>query len=872
MPLLTTKLHIPAPCPYLVPRPRLLMHLSDGLKLGHKLTLLSAPAGFGKTNLLSEWAACADVSKRVAWLSLDSEDNSSTRFWAYVISALQTVLEEVGETTATLLRSTDPPSIEVILTPLLNEIASQPERVVLILDDYHLISRDEIHGGITFLMDHLPSQLHLVIATRADPPLPIVRMRARGQLTELRGDDLRFTYEEARNFLISQMGLELTESDLKALDMRIEGWIAGLQLAAISMRGWINKQKFIHSIIDSPYYILEFLIEEVLKHLPEEVLHFLFQTSILTQLCASLCNRVTDRSDSAAMLARLYHENLFVTALDYDHTWYRYHRLFADLLKNRLQQQLDKQAVADLHQRASYWYEEQGYLQIAVKHALEAGDMERVATLAEQATQFSLIDSWMTNLLEWLELLPENLLRSRLRLRIYQACALFFDGQTTRCMNVLEETHQAIQQLTPSPENNALQGELSRLIEIVHAFIDVLALSMQGKLEQSSQVLLQIKPLVEEAGNVLLSAHALEGLALNQYHQGKLRAAASTSEQLIELAGGSLRETHPGQPLPIATTGYLLLANIYLDQNRLEEMAQFLARAFELCRKSGGAKSLVEIHVMQSRLQQAQGDLDSAYQSLTKAERAYPLKGLVTRFRLESQKARLNVEAGALEDVIRWMKGLGTTDSETKSLAPLPPLLYEVSQLIQARLYLARYKPEKTLRILEQIQKSAEVEGRNRHVIEIYTLKALAFHMLDQSESALAYMEQALRLAEGEDIGRVFLDGVFLEKGVPMQRLLYQIAEREVLPAFTGRLLVAFPQVVKDMHKSGVELFEPLSKREIEVLEHLARGLSNHQIAQQLVISLYTVKTHTGNIYRKLGVNNRIQAGIKAKALGVIKQ
>jgi LuxR family maltose regulon positive regulatory protein len=395
MPLLTSKLHIPALCSNLVPRPDLLARLNNGLQLGHKLTLVSAPAGFGKTNLLSEWASSVEARKIVAWLSLDHEDNSPTRFWVYVIAALQSVLEQVGETSTALLRSAEPPSIEVILTPLLNEIANQPERVVLVLDDYHLLYREEIHSGITFLIEHVPSQLHVVISTRADPPLPIVRMRGRGQLTELRGDDLRFTFGEARIFLNSQMGLDLTEADLKALDTRIEGWIAGLQLAAISMRGQMDRHEFIVSFAGSPYYALEYLAEEVLNRLPIEVLHFLAQTSILTQLCADLCDRVTDRSDSAAMLARLYRENLFVTALDCEHSWYRYHHLFADLLRDRLQQQLDRQAIADLHQRASHWHEENGYLQIAVRHALEAGDMERVADLAEQAAQASLLDQAM---------------------------------------------------------------------------------------------------------------------------------------------------------------------------------------------------------------------------------------------------------------------------------------------------------------------------------------------------------------------------------------------------------------------------------------------------------------------------------------------
>ena len=869
--LLTTKLKIPAPCPNLVPRPQLLLRLSDGLKLGHKLTLVSAPAGFGKTNLLSEWASSLDASQSVAWLSLDTEDNSSTRFWAYVVAALQTVLEEVGQTTAVLLRSIDTTSIETILTPLLNEIAAQPECVVLILDDYHHISKDEIHRGITFFVEHLPSQLHLVIATRADPSLPIVRMRARGQLTELRGDDLRFSYEEASCFLNTQMGLELTEADLKALDQRIEGWIAGLQLAAISMRNRKDKHQFVAAFVGSHYFILEYLLEEVLSHLPKDVVHFLTQTSILTQLNTSLCDQITGRSDSGPMLARLYRENLFITALDYKHTWYRYHHLFADMLKNHLHQQLDSETIADLHQRASHWYEEQGYLQVAIKHAQEAGDMERVADLAEQAAQFSQIDSWMTNLLDWLEILPEDLLRSRLRLRIYQACAFFFDGQSAKCLSILEEANQSLQDLATSPENKSLQEELSRLIEIVYAFENVLTLSMQGKLKKSHQVLLQIMPVVEKAGNIFLSAHALEGIALCQYHQGKLGEAESTSMQLIELTGDNLREFSPSQPLPIAVTGYLLLAGIYLDQNKLEEMAQLVEQAFRLCRKSGGAKILVETHVMQSRLQQAQGDTDSAYQSIARAERAYLLKESVTRFRLESQKARLNVETGAFEDVIQWMKGLKALNEDTSSQTVVPTLLYEAAQLILARLYLAKHKPEDALLVLEQIQSSAEEEGRLRHLIEIYTLKALAFLVTRQNQAALEHIEQALRLAEAENLIRIFLDGVFLDRGVPIQQLLYKAVENGIKPGFARRLLVAFPSGAIAMGKPKAKLNESLSKREFEVLRLLAEGFTNRQIAQELVISLDTVKTHTSNIYGKVGVNNRTQAVIKAKAMGLIE-
>jgi len=871
MPLLTTKLHIPAPCSNLVPRSNLITRLNDGLCLGHKLTLVSAPAGFGKTNLLSEWLASVDAWKNVAWLSLDQEDNRPTRFWGYLIAALQSVLEEVGEASIALLYSADPPSVDVILTPLLNDIAAQHERVVLVLDDYHLLSREEIHTGVAFLLEHLPSQLHLVISTRADPPLPIVRMRARGQLTELRGDDLRFTYSEARSFLNDQMELGLAEVDLRSLDSRIEGWAAGLQLAAVSIRSQQDKHEFIVAFTSSHHYILEYLAEEVLNHLPTEVHQFLAQTSILTQLCTDLCDQVTERSDSAAMLARLYSENLFVTALDYEHSWYRYHHLFADLLRDRLQQQLGRLAIAQLHQRASHWYEQNGYLQIAVKHSLEAGDMERVADLAERAAQASLLDSWMTDLLAWLETLPEDVLRGRPRLHIYQAFALFFDGQNEECLSVLEESKQAIQQLPPSPENDILREDLSRLIEINYAFVNILTLSMQGELNKSYQVSLRAKKLAEDAGNAFLVAHAYEGLALNQFHQGQLRVAASISEQLIEVAGGSVREPHSGSVLPIASAGYLLLANICLDQNKLADMAQFLAKAFELCRRSGGAKSLAETYVMQSRLGQAKGDLECAFQSLSKAESAYHLKASqLTRFRLEIQKARLNLESGALDEVIGWIKTLGTIAAQTQPSMPLPTILYEAVQLILARVQIIENQPKNALSVLEQIQSPAEAGGRYRHVIEIYALKALALEALNQNQASLEHIGRALDLAEKEGFMRVFLDGTFSDKGVSMQQLFYNAAEHGLKPRYTTKLLAAFPLIVDDHQRPGIELVEPLSQREIEVLKHLAKGLSNREIAQQLIISPDTVKTHTGNIYSKLGVHNRTQAVIKAKAMELI--
>ena len=870
MPLLMTKMHPPAPSTQLVTRPHLVAYLDNGIQEGHKLTLISAPAGFGKTNLLVEWAGSVALRKKVAWLSLNAGDNLPTRFWAYVVSAIQSVLPGVGEASAALLRSAETPSFEVILTPLLNDIAVHPEPLVLVLDDYHLISRDEIHLGVDFLMEHLPSRVHLVISTRADPPLSLVRMRAHGQLTELRESDIRFTYAESSNYLNQRMGLNLSELDLLALDARLQGWIAGLQLAALSMRGRSDQHEFVRTFSGSHRYIVEYLAEEVLNNLPTEVVLFLEQTSIFDQFCAELCDQVTGRKDGQEMLSRLFHENLFITALDFESTWYCYHPLFSDLLRNRLQQKMGSQEIANLHQLASQWYQQHGFLQIAVGHAQQAGDVDRVADLVEQAVEASLLDSWMTNLLVWLEELPKDVVRSRLRLRVYQACALFFDGQISHCLEVLQETMQEVQELLSSPENQILQEELFRLIDITYAFINGLEISLQGKFDQSKQTVLNSIELAEEAGNVFLLAHAYEGLALSLYHRGELREAEATSRHLIELAGGGESQADSVRPLPIASTGYLLLANIALDQNKLNKMKRYVSKALDLSRESGGAKSLVEAYVMQSRLQQALGEQAAAYHSLKLAARAYHLKASrVTRFRLESQKARLDLERGALDEVNRWIRQLAETVQD--STVPLPTMFFEVVQLILASVYLYQKQPDKALRVLEGIQEEAAAENHYRHLIEIHALKALAFLMLKQKQMALDTIGIALRMAEGPGIKRVFLDSSILENGGSMADLLSQAVETGIAPGFTSGLLAVFLQKENITSKvKGKKLVEPLSKREVEVLEHLAMGMNNREIAEQLVISLDTVKTHTGNIYSKLGVHNRTQAVVMAKNLGLI--
>ena len=420
-PLLETKLYVPRWRTGLVPRARLIERLDRGTE--RKLTLVSAPAGFGKTTLLAEWLAAIPAAERpAAWVSLDQSDNDPALFWAYFITALQKVQSEVGESALSLLHSPQPPPIESVLTTLINEINAIEDDFALILDDYHVIDAQPVQDGTTFLLDHLPPQMHLVIASRADPPLPLSRLRGRGELAELRASDLRFTPEEAAAFLKDVMGLDLSADDVAALETRTEGWIAGLQLAALSMQGREDVPGFITAFSGDDRYIVDYLVEEVLQRQPERVRSFLLQTSTLDRLSGPLCDAVTDQEEGKGMLEALERGNLFVVPLDDKRQWYRYHHLFADVLRaHSMEEQPDR--VPTLHRRASEWYEQNGLPSDAVRHALAGEDFERAAGLVELAALAMLGGSQEPTLLEWLKALPDELVRARPVLSVYYAFA-----------------------------------------------------------------------------------------------------------------------------------------------------------------------------------------------------------------------------------------------------------------------------------------------------------------------------------------------------------------------------------------------------------------------------------------------------------------
>jgi LuxR family maltose regulon positive regulatory protein len=648
-PLLTTKLYIPPVRPGLVSRPRLIERLNEGLH--RKLTLISAPAGFGKTTLLSEWVhRRSEVTPPlpVAWVSLDEGDNDPTRFLAYVIAALQTLAlsqvegieANIGKGALGALQSPQPPPMESVLTALINEIVTIPDSFALVLDDYHMIEAQPIHDALTFLLDHLPSQMHLVIASRADPPLPVARLRGRGQLTELRVDDLRFTPDEVAEFLNRIMGLGLSVDDITALDSRTEGWIAGLQMAAVSMQGRENISGFVAEFTGSQHYILDYLIEEVLQRQSESVQSFLLQTSILERMSGPLCDAITGTGNSHAMLEHLEHANLFVFPLDDNHHWYRYHILFADLLRQRLHR-AQPDLVPTLHRRASEWYEQNGHTAAAIDHALSAGDPERAAHLIEQAAESMMMRSEIATLQSWVEALPDEMVRARPTLCVFHTWALMLSGHPLEVAEArLQDAVEADAAGSVSGEVMAVraliatyQGKTRQSIELAHQALELLpeeSLSLRslvagflslnyfysGDVVAARQALDETVRIGQRAGNVMNTVLALCHLAELSIIQGQLHEGRAFYEQALELA---IDEQGQGQRQPIAGIALIGLGRLLLEWNDLDGATRHLVEGIELIKKWGEAGA-INGYIGLACVKQAQGDVEGAREAIQTAQ------------------------------------------------------------------------------------------------------------------------------------------------------------------------------------------------------------------------------------------------------------
>jgi LuxR family maltose regulon positive regulatory protein len=956
-PLLATKLHSPALRPQLVPRPRLLNQLTAGL--AGSLTLLSAPAGCGKTTLLTQglavgsWELGSNPANlqlptpnphRVAWVSLDRADRDPTRFWSYVITALDTLQPGLAANALPALQFAPAPPIDTLLTRVLNALTSLPADAVLVLDDYHVIDSEPIHAAVAFVLDHLPPRLHLAITTRADPPLPLARMRTRGSLTELRAADLRFTPDEAATFLTEVMGLPLAPGEVAALEARTEGWIAGLQLAALAMRDRADHAGFIAAFTGSNRFVVDYLAAEVLDRLPAHLQTFVLQTSILERLCGPLCDAILGIGDwelgtgnrtsvaqpripnpqpptpnpqaySQLVLDQLERANLFLVPLDDDRQWYRYHHLFAEVLRERLLRGAPAAAVADLHRRASAWFEQHGFVHDAVQHALLAHDWDAAMRMIEQVGLGFALSGKLVTVLGWFQALPDALVRTRPILCIAHAVALFLSNQVERAEVRLQDAEQYAQaaltgrqaamilgQVTVIRANMARRaGDIARCIAMSRQALDQLAGSATigeatalVNTTRAYEISGDVSPTSEEAvrvaittartsGSVFTHLHALTTLGRLQILQGRLRAAAATYAETVRVVGGA-----PGMHSPAANVG---LGEIHLAWNDLDAAERQLIPALDLLRVSPTEDADIVMHgyLAFANVQQARGDHTGARSTLTELievarQRAF-WPGLVAHGL--AARARLALRQGDLPLAAEW--------AATSSLQAGDDLPYmrTPAYLTLARVWITqgRDTPEgpflaDALQLLERLHETAEADGRMGDVVETQLLRALALQAQGDLPAALTMLARALGLAEPEGYVRIFVD-----EGTPMAALLRAAGQHGIAPAHVARVLAAFPDGDKEIRRQGdkeiehpddhsislspllrvsLSLAEPLSDRELEVLRLIADGHSNQAIADRLVVAISTVKKHVNNIYGKLDVQSRTQALLRARELNLL--
>jgi LuxR family transcriptional regulator, maltose regulon positive regulatory protein len=884
-PTLATKLYIAPSRLKSVLRPRLVERMNAGMH--HKLILISAPAGFGKTTLVSEWAA--GCQRPIAWLSLDEGDNDPVRFITYLIITLQTIKAGIGESLLAALQSPEPPSVEVILTDLLNEIATIPKDFVLVLDDYHVVDAKAVDHALAFLLEHQPPQMHLIIATREDPSLSISRLRGRGQLTELRASDLRFTPAEAAEFLNGMMGLNLSDGDVAALETRTEGWVAGLQLAALSMQGQPDITSFIKSFTGSHRFVLDYLIEEVLQRQPETIQTFLLRTAILDRMCGPLCDavRLASSASGQATLEYLEHANLFIVPLDNERRWYRYHHLFAELLRQRLGQVLTPECVAELHIRASEWYENNNLILDAFRHATAAHDIERAVRLMESRQMPIHLRVATTVILEWLETLPDTVRNARPVLWWKQAALILSIGQTTGVEEMLQKAEAALDAAVVSGARlDEATRDLIGRVAVTRASLAQLQIQIEIMFVQASRALAYLHPdnlahrssaicglgyayfwendwdkaqqayaealaLARTAGdlpNIILASIRLGQL---QKDQNQLYLAAETLQHALQLLGDYSN--------PNAIVAYLNLAEIFYRWNKLDVAEQFAEQGLKLAQQYDQITDRIimsKLHLVLIKL--GRGDIPGAAQLVSQAEQISRQKNFTSRQpNIAYFQTWIYLQQGRLDMAVQL-----TRDNE------IP--------LMRARTLIEQNEASAALEILGQLRQKMAAKGLEGRLLEVLVVQSVALFVNGDQEQAVELLRNVLARAEPAGWIRLFLD-----EGTPMVKLLSVVAAQGLSSDYVNELLVAFEAEKKHEWQAivvpgsrrphaGSSLVEPLSQRELDVLKLIARGLSNREISARLYLALDTVKGHNRRIFEKLQVQRRTEAVARARELGLL--
>ncbi|MEJ2557004.1 MAG: LuxR C-terminal-related transcriptional regulator [Anaerolineae bacterium] len=893
--LLATKFDIPRIRPDLLPRSQLVERLEEAIT--RELVLVSTPAGFGKTTLLASWARSSE--RPVAWLSLDGDDNDPVRFWRYIVAAVDRVHKGIGEQVLSLLNPLAQATLKAVVTARVNELASGPGELVLVLDDYHLIESHAVHDSLAFLLEHLSPGMHVVISSRSDPPIPLARFRARGQLAELRAADLRFTLEDAATLLQGVWELNLPEESIAALEERTEGWVTGLQLAALSLRGASDPARFIQSFTGSQRYVLDYLAGEVLEQQPGQVRSFLLETSVLAQLSGPLCDALTSRGDGQEMLEHLERANLFLVPLDQERRWYRYHHLFADLLLARLGA-ADPKRVLELHRKAATWYEEYGMVGDAMRHALAAGEAEWAARLVEQHVEDLLLRGEGETLRGWLAALPQEVVRSRPRLALAQAIAAFNAGRLQVAEPFLDAAERALdaapsEHYEPSIGKEmsmlanvpatialvraalvALRGDAQRTTELVRQAQAHLAEDergprisvrwnlaqadwMRGRLAEAERAFADIVAEGREGGesHLTLMLNASSVLGRMQRAQGRLEAAFRTYQEGLEFAAAS----GPGVVLS-AAVAHVGMAEVLYERNQLEQALSHAREGISLGRQLTSTQTLASGLATLAWIRQARGDPAGAREAMDEAYQVIPNREIVALHNpVPAERARLLLAQRDVQEVVRWVEERGLDDEDE------PGYARELEYLVLARYLLSRNTADRALALLERLGAAAKAQTRVGSLVQVQVLQALGFQATGEAGQAMKVLAQALMQAEPEGYMRTFVD-----EGRPMAALLHRALARGVTSDYTARLLAAFSSVDQGIQASPPPVpfpfNEPLSERELEVLRLLASGASNQEIADELSIALSTARKHVSNIIGKLGVHNRTQAVSRGRDLG----
>ncbi|HEU5103018.1 MAG TPA: LuxR C-terminal-related transcriptional regulator [Roseiflexaceae bacterium] len=936
-PLLSTRLYLPRPRGALVPRPRLLARLEAGLAL--PLTLIAAPAGFGKTTLLAQGLGVGNwgmggtspnshpptpTPRSVAWLSLDDADNDPNTFLRYLIAALRTVVPAAGTLALALLDETQPPPLTTLLTTLINDLANArlaaggqdraEARIILVLDDYHVIGSSAVHSALSFLLEHLPPALHIVIGSREDPPLPLARLRARGQIAELRAADLRFTPDEAAAFLHEIMGLPLEADEIAALEARTEGWVAGLQLAALAMRDRADRAGFIAAFTGSNRFVIDYLASEVLDRLPALLRDFMLRTSVLERMCGPLCDELMDQRPttkderdaalvlrpSSLVLEELERANLFLIPLDDQRRWYRYHQLFAGVLHERLQHDTPGAEIAMLHLRASGWFERAGLMAEATQHALAAPDFERAATLIERVALPLALDGQQATVAAWLEALPANMRRERPRLSLAQGMLDGLNGDFASAAAQLQQAERSLAEWD-SPDAAAVEGEIAALRTMALSMIgDPRAMPVgqtalqklpahhplreitvaglcyaafyAGDLSTPSQMLEQALSTRQATQRpVALSTGLIAMLAMVRRAQGRLSEARQLSEQTLALASSEDRVL----PLSGALLAYLLLGLAQCERNELDAAEHALRECAQLAGQYQMTMNELLAQFYLGQVLAARGDFPGALglveQASATAQRYLSPRNLRE---IAGYRALLWLRQGRLDAATAWA---ATYEPEAE---PGRPRLtaYDYDRFALAEILIAQGRLKAARDAVERLLDDAEATNHGRFVIWSLVLRALILQAQGDLLAALASLQRALGLAEPEGYVRVFVD-----HGAAIVALLRETRAQGIAPEYVETLLRAFPgtesQGARTAHiKPSASvlspqpsiLAEPLSARELDVLRLLASGMDNAQIARALSVAVSTVKSHINHIFGKLGVGSRLEAVLRAQELKLL--